>query len=96
MVRPSAAEVREGIPEFAAGDGIDAGGGLVEQQDARLGDERADQRELLLHAAAELAGEPVGEAVHVEHAQILVAAFEDFLRRNAAQIAAVADVFRRR
>jgi len=36
------------------------------------------------------------EAVHVEHAQVLLAAVEDRLRINAAQIAAVADVFRQR
>ena len=87
-------EVGKNIPELAPGDGIDAGGRLVEQQDAGLGNQRADQRELLPHAAAELARQPVGEPVHVEHAQILVAALHDFLLGNAAQIAAIANVLR--
>ncbi len=77
-------EMREDVPEFAAGDGIDAGGGLVEQEDARLRDEGADEGKLLLHAAGEFAGEAVGEAVHVEHAQVPIAAVEDVLGRDAA------------
>ena len=86
-------QVGEDIPELAARDGIDAGGWLVEQQDAGLRDQRTDERELLPHAAAQLSGEAAGEAVHVEHAQVLPAAIEDRLRLDAAQIAAVADVF---
>ena len=89
-------KVRERIPEFAARHGIDAGGGLVEQQHARLRHQRAGQRELLFHAAAEPAGEPMFEAVHIEHAQIAAAALGDLVRRHAAQIADVADVFARR
>ena len=50
-------QVREHIPEFAARDRIDAGGGLVEQQHARLGHQRAHQRQLLFHAAAQPAGQ---------------------------------------
>ena len=57
----------ERVPELAARDGIDAGRRLVQQQDARLGHQRAGQRQLLLHAAAEPAGQPVGEALHPEH-----------------------------
>ena len=82
----------EHVPELAARDGIDARGRFVEQQDVGLRNQRADQRELLPHAAAQLSGEAVGEAVHVEHAQVLLAAVEDRLRVNAAQIAAVANV----
>ena len=37
-------QVRQRIPEFAAGHGIDARGGLVEQQHARLRNQRAGQR----------------------------------------------------
>src|ERR1035438_4768861 len=45
-------EVSEDIPELAAGDGIDAGGGLVEQENAGLWDEGADERQLLPHSTA--------------------------------------------
>ncbi len=86
-------KVRERIPEFAARHGIDARGGLVEQQHARLRNQRAGQRQLLLHAAAQPAGQPMFEAVHVEHAQIAASAPGDLIRRHAAQIADVADVF---
>ena len=48
----------EQLPELAPRDRIDAGGRLVEQDDARLVDERARQRQLLLHPA----GQPVGQA----------------------------------
>ena len=90
---PVGGEMGERIPELAAGDRIDARGGLVEKQHARLRHQRAGQRELLFHAAAEASGEAVLEAVHVEHAQIAAAALRDFVRRHAAQIADVADVF---
>ena len=67
-------QVRERVPELAARYRIDAGGRLIEQQDARLWHERAGERQLLLHAAAQLPGQPVREAVHVEHLQIAVTA----------------------
>ena len=67
-------QMRERVPEFAARNRIDAGRRLVEQQHLRLRDQRAGQRQLLLHAAAELRGQPVDEAVHVEHVEIAEAA----------------------
>ena len=79
-----AGEMRKSVPEFAAGNGIDAGGRLVEEQDLRLRHQRADQREFLFHAAAETSGQTFGEAVHVEHVQILLSAPVDFLRRKRA------------
>ena len=72
----------ERVPELAARDRIDAGGGLVQQQDARLGHQRAGQRELLLHAAAQPAGQPVGEALHPEHRQVAPAALLDLGART--------------
>ena len=44
----------ENAPEVAARHRIDAGGRLVEQQHLRRVDQRADEAELLLHAAGEL------------------------------------------
>ena len=52
---PFGGKMRERVPEFAAGNGIDASGRLIKQQDARLRNQRAGERELLLHAAAEAA-----------------------------------------
>src|ERR1022692_34108 len=60
-------QMRQRVQEFAPGDWIDARGRLIEQQNARLCDQRADQRQLLLHAAAQLSRQPVLETVHVEH-----------------------------
>ena len=48
-------------PQVAARDRVDAKGRLVEQQDLRLVDQRTRQAELLLHAARQLAGQPVLE-----------------------------------
>jgi len=50
---PLAGEPDQRVPELAPRDGVDAGGGLVEQQHLRLRHQRAGQRELLLHAAAQ-------------------------------------------
>ena len=47
------------VPEFAARLGIDAGGRLVEQQQARLRQDAGAEREPLLPAAGQLAGELV-------------------------------------
>jgi hypothetical protein len=66
-------QVRQGVPEFAAGDRVDARSGFIQQQHARLRHQRADQRQLLLHAAAQLSRQPVRETVHVEHLQIALA-----------------------
>ena len=57
------------VPEGAAGLRIDAGGGLVEQQQLRLVQGGDGEREALLPAAGEGAGEllaPLGEAELVE------------------------------
>ena len=53
------------VPELAARDGIDAGGGLVEKQDGRLVQHRAAEREALLPAAGERAGDEIFLALEV-------------------------------
>src|SRR3712207_7689738 len=75
-------EVYERVPELAARDGVDAGRRLVQQQNPWLGDERARERELLLHAAGEAAREPACEArdrkstrLNSSHANISYAVF---------------------
>ena len=86
-------EVSERVPKLAPRHGIHARRRFIEQQNVRLGNERAHQRQLLLHAAAQLRRQPLGEAVHVEHFQIAGAALVDFRGRNVPQFADVADVF---
>ena len=48
-------------PELLAGEGIDAGGRLVEDEEVGVVDQGAAEADLLLHAAGELAGGAVGE-----------------------------------
>ena len=55
------ADILDQFPELAARQRVDAGGGLVEDQQVRIVDERAAQPQLLLHAAGELSGRAVGE-----------------------------------
>ena len=83
----------ERVPEFAARDRIDSRGRLIEQQDLRLRHQRAGERQLLLHAAAETAGKAFGKPVHVEHGKVLVAAIANIRAGDPPQIADVADVF---
>ena len=52
-------EVGQDVPELPPRDGIDAGGGFVEQQQIGLVDQGTGQGEFLLHTA----GEPIGAAV---------------------------------
>ena len=46
---------------------------LVEQEDLRLGDERAGERDALLLAAGELGRKPLGVARHVDEASMSIA-----------------------
>ena len=54
------------LPEFAAGLGVHAGGGLVEQQQSRLVDHARRQGQPLLPAAGEMAGELVAPVRQAE------------------------------
>jgi hypothetical protein len=87
-------EMREGVPKLTAGYGIYTSRRFIEQQHARLRNERANERELLLHSAAETSGQSVGEAMHVEHAEVSASALSDFFGCNAAEISDIADIFR--
>ncbi|MCY1417919.1 hypothetical protein D9M71_334650 [compost metagenome] len=59
--RMAGADAFDQLPELAARQRIDAGGGLVEDQQVGIVDQRAAQPELLLHAAGQLARRPLGE-----------------------------------
>src|SRR5207244_1699474 len=71
---------------------VHAGRGLVEEQDARLRDERAGERELLLHAAAQAAGQPSREWGEVEHLEVVASAGLDLRGRYPAELSHVAEV----
>ena len=62
------------VPEFAPRLGIDAGGRLVEQQQARLRQDAGAERKPLLPAARQLAGELVRAAVSPSRAMARLAA----------------------
>ena len=49
------------LPELAAGEGIDTGGRLVEDQQIRVMYQRAAERQFLFHAAGKLLRRPVAE-----------------------------------
>ena len=66
-------ELRQQLPELAARHRVDAGRRLVEHDDLRLVDQRAGQRELLLHAAGELVGEPAAELRELRHLEQAIA-----------------------
>ena len=66
--RPALAhQAADDLPQLAARQGIDAGRGLVEQQQLRRADQRAGQAQLLLHAARELAGQAAHERRQRRH-----------------------------
>src|SRR5439155_22075774 len=87
-----ARELGERVPELATRDRIDTSRRLVQEKNAGLGDQRAGERQLLLHAAAEPAGEPVREALHSKHREIAVAALLDVARDHSSELADVAQV----
>jgi hypothetical protein len=58
---PAPAQPVDEIPELPARQGIDAGGGLVQDQQIGIVNERAAESELLPHAARQVPGRPVGE-----------------------------------
>ncbi len=69
-------EAVDDLPELATRQRVDAGGGLVEQEQRRRRDQGAGQAELLFHAAGELAGQPIherGERRHLHQGWVSVA-----------------------
>src|SRR6476646_7425116 len=60
------------FPELAARQGIDTRRRLIENDQIRVVDQRTAQRNLLLHAAGELAGRPIGERIEARAAQEVI------------------------
>ena len=67
---PFRAHPPQDLPELLAGDGIDAVGRFVEDQELRLMDEDAGEAELLLHPAGEVSRRPVREGQQVGEAEV--------------------------
>mmetsp|Transcript_29514 Transcript_29514/g.81021 ORF Transcript_29514/g.81021 Transcript_29514/m.81021 type:complete len:347 (+) Transcript_29514:900-1940(+) len=63
---PDGALPRDNVPHVAAGDGVHAGGGLIEEHELRRADERDADAQLALVAARVLAGGLVGKLSEVE------------------------------
>ena len=61
--RPPGPDLVDERPELLAGEGVDAGRGLVEDEQVRVVDQGGAEADLLLHAAGELARRPVRERV---------------------------------
>src|SRR3954465_11355911 len=59
--RRAVGEAVDEVQERGAGERVDAGGRLVEDEQVRIVDQRAAQAELLLHAPRQLAGRPLAE-----------------------------------
>ena len=59
---PGGGRRRDEPPQLRPADGVDAGGGLVEDEQVRLVQHRQRERQLLPHAAGEAAGEPAAGA----------------------------------
>ena len=56
-------QVAQHAPQFLAREGVERGERLVEHQQRRLMDQRAAERDALLHAAGQLPGKTLAEAV---------------------------------
>ena len=61
QIRAALTQAVHQFPEAAPGQGVHAGGGLVEDQQVRLVDEGAAQAQLLLHTAGQIHGGAIGE-----------------------------------
>ncbi len=81
------------FPEASTRQRVDAGGGLVEDQQVRVVDQRAAQAKFLLHATGQLAGRALGEACEVSGQQQVVHALLAIGFRQAEQRGEEADVF---
>jgi hypothetical protein len=92
--QPFRGKVGQRVPEFAPRDRIDARRWLIEQENAWLGHEGADERKLLLHAPAETPCKSLFESQHVELFEVGAASSLDFLRVDTSQDAYIANVLR--
>ena len=67
--RPPGPDVVDERPELLPREGVDAGGGLVEDEQVGVVDQGRAEPDLLFHASRELPGRPVGERVEAGRLQ---------------------------
>ena len=83
-------ELRQQLPELAARHRVHARRRLVQHHQFRLMDERAGQRQLLLHAARQAFGQPLAERGQARHLEQLLAAWPEV--RNPVDLGEELDV----
>lgn len=88
-----AGELEEEVPEFAAGDGVDAGGGFVEEEDLGLVHEGAGHGEALAPAAGEEGGAAVEVGLEVGEGDEFFAAGFEFGAVEAVEASVELEVF---
>ncbi len=89
---PVLADVVDQRPELAARQRVDAGGGLIEDQQVRVVHQRAAQAHLLLHAAGQLARRPVREGPEAGGVEQLLHAHRTLGARQPEQLRHEVDV----
>ena len=89
---PLVVEGVQDLPELAARHGVDARRRLVEEEEGRARQERRHERELLLHAARERAGEACAEAVEADASEEVPRTPFSFGGRHGVQAGAQREV----
>ena len=79
---------------MSARERVDARGGLIEDEQVRIVDQRAAQAELLLHAAGELAGRPAFERVEARRLEQFIDATSALCLRLTEQSPMKIDVLK--
>ena len=82
---PLVVERVQDLPELAARNGVDARRRFVEEEKVRARQERRDERELLLHAAGEGAGEAGPESIEPDAGKKVLRARRGLVRRNGVE-----------
>src|SRR2546425_5004290 len=91
LLRPEP-DVQQLFLHDLAGLGVQGGEGLVHQEDLRVHDERAREIHALLHAARELVGIVLLEAVEPDHLDEVLCPLAGLARAHAATLQAVDDI----
>ncbi|SHS05369.1 Uncharacterised protein [Mycobacteroides abscessus subsp. abscessus] len=86
-------QLLDDLPQLAARQRIHAHGRFVQQQQVGRAHQGAGQPQLLLHAARQLAGRPLGKARQVGHGQQARVAFAALARGHAVQVGVQVEVF---
>src|SRR5882757_7962613 len=88
-----AGKLKEKIPELAARDGIDAGGGLIKKQELGFVEHGAAECEALLPSAGKLSGETIEIGLKTVELDDFVHAALQAIRRQAVDAAVELKIF---